>query len=157
MLPILQLGWATCRLQGPASNNGIILCDGCDRGFHQNCLNPHLLTEDSNIYFPNSFLYARFCFLWCKLIHVIIPFVVPDEGLLISAFDCKIYFIELINEFHVTVLFINDSWEVIVSLFQGQWIWTIFHPDTTLFLQKVFPEAAVVGSEPMQKENKLLD
>ncbi|KAM3345577.1 hypothetical protein ACQJBY_020209 [Aegilops geniculata] len=75
---------ATCRLQGPSSNNGIILCHSCDRGFHQNCLNPLLLSKD-----------------------------IPEAGerWLCPACDCKTNCIELINEHQGTNLSINDSWE----------------------------------------------
>ncbi|XP_037408775.1 homeobox protein HOX1A-like [Triticum dicoccoides] len=76
---------ATCRLQGPTSNNGIILCDGaCDRGFHQNCLNPRLLTKD----IPGA-----------------------GERWLCPECDCKMKCIELINELQGTNLSISDSWE----------------------------------------------
>uniref|UniRef100_A0ACD5T8G4 Uncharacterized protein n=1 Tax=Avena sativa TaxID=4498 RepID=A0ACD5T8G4_AVESA len=76
---------ATCSTQDVTSNNDIILCDGvCDRGFHQKCLNPPLLTKD-------------------------IP--VGDEGWLCPACDCKIDCIDIINELQGTDLSINDSWE----------------------------------------------
>ncbi|XP_073356654.1 homeobox protein HAZ1 isoform X1 [Aegilops tauschii subsp. strangulata] len=76
---------ATCSLQEATLNNDIILCDGaCDRGFHQNCLNPPLLTKD----IPEG-----------------------EEGWLCPACDCKIDCIELINELQGTDLDINDSWE----------------------------------------------
>ncbi|VAH09347.1 unnamed protein product [Triticum turgidum subsp. durum] len=76
---------ATCSLQDVTLNNDIILCDGaCDRGFHQNCLNPPLLTKD----IPEG-----------------------EEGWLCPACDCKIDCIELINELQGTDLDINDSWE----------------------------------------------
>ncbi|XP_044445024.1 homeobox protein HOX1A-like [Triticum aestivum] len=76
---------ATCRLQGPTSNNGIILCDGaCDRGFHQNCLNPRLLTKN----IPGA-----------------------GERWLCPECDCKMKCMELINELQGTNLSINDSWE----------------------------------------------
>uniref|UniRef100_A0ACD5U0T3 Uncharacterized protein n=1 Tax=Avena sativa TaxID=4498 RepID=A0ACD5U0T3_AVESA len=76
---------ATCSTQDVTLNNDIILCDGvCDRGFHQKCLNPPLLTKD-------------------------IP--VGDEGWLCPACDCKIDCIDIINELQGTDLSINDSWE----------------------------------------------
>ncbi|CAM0954547.1 unnamed protein product [Alopecurus aequalis] len=74
-----------CNTQEVTLNNDIILCDGaCDRGFHQNCLNPPLLTKD-------------------------IP--AGDEGWLCPACDCKIDCIDIINELHGTNLSIDDSWE----------------------------------------------
>jgi hypothetical protein len=52
-LYISQIFCATCGSKNATLGNDIILCDGaCDRGFHQNCLNPPLRTEDSNIHFP---------------------------------------------------------------------------------------------------------
>ncbi|KAM0862295.1 hypothetical protein ACQ4PT_045357 [Festuca glaucescens] len=76
---------STCSTQDVTLNNDIILCDGvCDRGFHQNCLNPPLLTKD-------------------------IP--AGDEGWLCPACDCKIDCIDIINELQGTDLSIDDSWE----------------------------------------------
>lgn len=76
---------ATCSSQYVTLNNDIILCDGvCDRGFHQKCLNPPLLTKD-------------------------IP--AGDEGWLCPACDCKIDCIDVINELQGTNLSISDSWE----------------------------------------------
>uniref|UniRef100_A0A0A9GE96 Hox1a n=1 Tax=Arundo donax TaxID=35708 RepID=A0A0A9GE96_ARUDO len=76
---------ATCGSKNVTSGNDIILCDGaCDRGFHQNCLNPPLLTKD-------------------------IP--MGDEGWLCPACDCKIDCIDVINELQGSDLSIGDSWE----------------------------------------------
>src|SRR3954464_1180186 len=64
MLSILQIFCATCSLKEDTLDNDIILCDGaCKRGFHQNCLNPPLLTKDSNIYFPIPMLFKVLLFL----------------------------------------------------------------------------------------------
>ncbi|KAK3138249.1 hypothetical protein QOZ80_5AG0366390 [Eleusine coracana subsp. coracana] len=76
---------ATCGSKDVTLNNDIILCDGaCDRGFHQNCLNPPLLAED----IPEG-----------------------DEGWLCPACDCKIDCIDVINELQGSDLSIDDSWE----------------------------------------------
>ncbi|KAL6609650.1 hypothetical protein ACP70R_039619 [Stipagrostis hirtigluma subsp. patula] len=76
---------ATCGSKDVTLGNDIILCDGaCDRGFHQNCLNPPLRTED-------------------------IP--AGDEGWLCPACDCKIDCIDVINELQGSDLSIDDSWE----------------------------------------------
>ncbi|AQK94822.1 homeobox1 [Zea mays] len=76
---------STCGSNDATLGNDIILCDGaCDRGFHQNCLNPPLRTED-------------------------IP--MGDEGWLCPACDCKIDCIDLINELHGSNISIEDSWE----------------------------------------------
>ncbi|XP_062231902.1 homeobox protein HOX1A-like isoform X2 [Phragmites australis] len=76
---------ASCGSKDVTLGNDIILCDGaCDRGFHQNCLNPPLLTED-------------------------IP--MGDEGWLCPACDCKIDCIDVINELQGSDLSIGDSWE----------------------------------------------
>ncbi|XP_066362349.1 homeobox protein HOX1A-like [Miscanthus floridulus] len=76
---------ATCGSKDSTLGNDIILCDGaCDRGFHQNCLNPPLRTED-------------------------IP--MGDEGWLCPACDCKIDCIDLINDLQGSDLSIEDSWE----------------------------------------------
>lgn len=46
---MVQIFCAKCQSKELSTNNDIILCDGvCDRGFHQLCLDPPLLTEDSN-------------------------------------------------------------------------------------------------------------
>jgi len=48
---LLQIFCAKCQTKVLGTNNDIILCDGaCDRGYHQLCLDPPLLTEDSNIW-----------------------------------------------------------------------------------------------------------
>ncbi|TVU20583.1 hypothetical protein EJB05_36797 [Eragrostis curvula] len=76
---------ATCGSKDVTLNNDIILCDGvCDRGFHQNCLTPPLLTED----IPDG-----------------------DEGWLCPACDCKIDCIDVINELQGSDLSVDDSWE----------------------------------------------
>ncbi|KAG2626343.1 hypothetical protein PVAP13_3KG348700 [Panicum virgatum] len=73
---------ATCGSKDVTLGNDIILCDGaCDRGFHQNCLNPPLRTEDR------------------------------DEGWLCPACDCKIDCIDIINELQGSDISIDDSWE----------------------------------------------
>ncbi|KAL6851594.1 hypothetical protein ACP4OV_020158 [Aristida adscensionis] len=76
---------ATCGSKDVTLGNDIILCDGaCDRGFHQNCLNPPLRTED-------------------------IP--AGEEGWLCPACDCKIDCIDVINQHQGSNLSIDDSWE----------------------------------------------
>ncbi|XP_065619319.1 homeobox protein HAT3.1 [Quercus suber] len=76
---------AKCGLKDLSANNDIILCDGaCDRGFHQHCLEPPLLSED-------------------------IP--PDDEGWLCPGCDCKDDCIDTLNEFQGTNLSITDSWE----------------------------------------------
>ncbi|CAL4894459.1 unnamed protein product [Urochloa decumbens] len=76
---------ANCASKDVTLGNDIILCDGaCDRGFHQNCLNPPLRTED----IPEG-----------------------DEGWLCPACDCKIDCIDVINELQGSDLSIDDSWE----------------------------------------------
>ncbi|XP_038970373.1 homeobox protein HOX1A isoform X2 [Phoenix dactylifera] len=76
---------AKCGSKDVSVDNDIILCDGtCDRGFHQKCLNPPLLSEN-------------------------IP--PGDEGWLCPACDCKVDCIDLLNEFQGSVLSIGDSWE----------------------------------------------
>lgn len=45
---LLQIICATCGSKDLSTDNDIILCDGsCDRGFHQKCLSPPLLTHES--------------------------------------------------------------------------------------------------------------
>lgn len=74
-----------CGSKEVSTDNDIILCDGiCERGFHQNCLNPPLLSED-------------------------IP--TGDEGWLCPQCDCKVDCIDLLSEFRGTELSIEDSWE----------------------------------------------
>ncbi|RCV16915.1 hypothetical protein SETIT_3G176600v2 [Setaria italica] len=76
---------ANCGSKDVTLGNDIILCDGaCDRGFHQNCLNPPLRTED----IPEG-----------------------DEGWLCPACDCKIDCIDVINDLQGSDLSIDDSWE----------------------------------------------
>ncbi|ONK64786.1 uncharacterized protein A4U43_C07F29910 [Asparagus officinalis] len=76
---------ATCGSKDLSPDNDIILCDGlCDRGFHQKCLNPPLLSED-------------------------IP--PGDEGWLCPACCCKIDCIKLLNELQGSNLSIKDTWE----------------------------------------------
>ncbi|WVZ55392.1 hypothetical protein U9M48_006056 [Paspalum notatum var. saurae] len=76
---------AICGSKDVTLQNDIILCDGaCDRGFHQNCLNPPLLTED-------------------------IP--PGDEGWLCPACVCKADSIDALNELQGSKLSIHDSWE----------------------------------------------
>lgn len=76
-----------CRSKELSADNDIILCDGiCDRGFHQKCLDPPLLSED-------------------------IP--LGDEGWLCPACDCKVDCIELLNEFQGRNISIDDTWEKI--------------------------------------------
>lgn len=46
----LQIFCAKCGSKDLTIENDIILCDGaCERGFHQFCLDPPLLKEDSNV------------------------------------------------------------------------------------------------------------
>ncbi|KAG2591624.1 hypothetical protein PVAP13_5NG495200 [Panicum virgatum] len=76
---------AICGSKDVTLQNDIILCDGaCDRGFHQNCLKPPLLTED-------------------------IP--PGDEGWLCPACVCKANSIDALNELQGSKLSIHDSWE----------------------------------------------
>ncbi|MCH92133.1 homeobox KN domain protein [Trifolium medium] len=77
---------AKCQTKVLATNNDIILCDGaCDRGYHQLCLDPPLLTED-------------------------IP--PGDESWLCPGCDCKDDCIELVNDLLGTSLSLTDTWEV---------------------------------------------
>ncbi|XP_028767683.1 homeobox protein HAT3.1 [Neltuma alba] len=76
---------AKCRSKDLATGNDIILCDGaCDRGFHQFCLEPPLLSEN----FPPD-----------------------DEGWLCPGCDCKDDCFDLLNDSFGTSLSICDSWE----------------------------------------------
>ncbi|PUZ54807.1 hypothetical protein GQ55_5G160700 [Panicum hallii var. hallii] len=76
---------AICGSKDVTLQNDIILCDGaCDRGFHQNCLKPPLLTED-------------------------IP--PGDEGWLCPACVCKADSVDALNELQGNKLSIHDSWE----------------------------------------------
>ncbi|XP_076953905.1 pathogenesis-related homeodomain protein-like [Bidens hawaiensis] len=76
---------AKCRKIEVSLDNDIILCDGgCERGFHQFCLDPPLLKEQ----------------------------VPPgDEGWLCPACDCKADCIGLLNDSLGTQLAIEDCWE----------------------------------------------
>ncbi|KAK8918448.1 Homeobox protein HOX1A [Platanthera zijinensis] len=74
-----------CGSKEVSTENDIILCDGvCERGFHQNCLNPPLLSED----IPSG-----------------------DEGWLCPECDCKLESIDLLNEFLEKDISFEDSWE----------------------------------------------
>ncbi|QHO35935.1 Homeobox protein [Arachis hypogaea] len=76
---------AKCSSKELSTNNDIILCDGaCERGFHQLCVDPPLLTEN-------------------------IP--PGDEGWLCPGCDCKDDCIELVNDSLGTRLSLEDSWE----------------------------------------------
>lgn len=76
---------AKCQTKVLGTDNDIILCDGaCDRGFHQLCLDPPLLTED-------------------------IP--PGDEGWLCPGCDCKDDCIELVNDLLGTNLSLTNTWE----------------------------------------------
>ncbi|KAJ6843279.1 homeobox protein HOX1A-like [Iris pallida] len=76
---------AKCGLIDVSADNDIILCDGiCDRGFHQKCLNPPLLSAD----IPDG-----------------------DEGWLCPACDCKVDCLDLMNESHGSDISIEDTWE----------------------------------------------
>jgi hypothetical protein len=116
---MLQIFCAICASKNVTLNNDIILCDGvCDRGFHQNCLDPPLRTEDSNIQFLYFLIFI--VNIVCASTHEEHSFVVPegDEGWLCPACDCKIDCIDVINELQGSDLSINDSWEVIVYRLQ---------------------------------------
>lgn len=74
-----------CQTKELSTDNDIILCDGaCDRGFHQHCLDPPLLTED-------------------------IP--PGDEGWLCPGCDCKDDCVDLLNDSLGTRLSLSDTWE----------------------------------------------
>ncbi|TQE01284.1 hypothetical protein C1H46_013100 [Malus baccata] len=76
---------AKCGSKDVSLQNDIILCDGaCDRGFHQFCLEPPLLSED-------------------------IP--PDDEGWLCPGCDCKVDCFDLLNDSQGTDLSVADSWE----------------------------------------------
>ncbi|KAG0468546.1 hypothetical protein HPP92_017874 [Vanilla planifolia] len=74
-----------CGLEEVSADNDIILCDGiCQRGFHQKCLNPPLLSE----YIPAG-----------------------DDDWLCPQCDCKADCIDLLSELGGMDLSIEDSWE----------------------------------------------
>ncbi|CAA7036625.1 unnamed protein product [Microthlaspi erraticum] len=76
---------AKCGSEDLSVDNDIILCDGfCDRGFHQNCVEPPLRKED-------------------------IP--PDDESWLCPACDCKDDSFVLLNDSLGTKLSVSDSWE----------------------------------------------
>uniref|UniRef100_A0A803MFT9 Pathogenesis-related homeodomain protein n=1 Tax=Chenopodium quinoa TaxID=63459 RepID=A0A803MFT9_CHEQI len=76
---------AKCASKDLSPGNDIILCDGiCERGFHQYCLDPPLLTEE-------------------------IP--PGDEGWLCPACDCKLDCVDLLNDSQGTRLAIENKWE----------------------------------------------
>lgn len=74
---------AKCQSDNLTTNNDIILCDGvCERGFHQLCLQPPLIT---------------------------VP--LGDDGWLCPGCDCKVDCFDLLNESQGTDLSIEDNWE----------------------------------------------
>uniref|UniRef100_A0A1J3DFP0 Homeobox protein HAT3.1 n=1 Tax=Noccaea caerulescens TaxID=107243 RepID=A0A1J3DFP0_NOCCA len=76
---------AKCGSEDLSVDNDIILCDGfCDRGFHQNCVEPPLRKED-------------------------IP--PDDESWLCPGCDCKDDSFVLLNDSLGTKLSVSDSWE----------------------------------------------
>ncbi|KAK7269897.1 hypothetical protein RIF29_22692 [Crotalaria pallida] len=76
---------AKCQSKELSLDNDIILCDGvCDRGFHQFCLDPPLLTEN----IPSG-----------------------DEGWLCPGCDCKDDCMDLVNDSLGTRLTLTDTWE----------------------------------------------
>ncbi|KAE9618675.1 putative transcription factor homeobox-WOX family [Lupinus albus] len=76
---------AKCQSKELSMDNDIILCDGaCDRGFHQLCLDPPLLTEN----IPSG-----------------------DEGWLCPGCNCKDDCIDLVNDSLGTRLTLSDTWE----------------------------------------------
>lgn len=80
---------AKCGSKDLVLDNDIILCDGaCDRGFHQNCLEPPL--ETANI--PPE-----------------------DEGWLCPECDCKLDCFDLVNDYFGTTFELGDSWEKVFA------------------------------------------
>ncbi|XP_019428114.1 PREDICTED: homeobox protein HAT3.1 isoform X1 [Lupinus angustifolius] len=76
---------AKCQSKELSMDNDIILCDGaCDRGFHQLCLDPPLLTEN----IPSG-----------------------DEGWLCPGCNCKDDCLDLVNDSLGTRLALSDTWE----------------------------------------------
>ncbi|CAL0300356.1 unnamed protein product [Lupinus luteus] len=76
---------AKCQSKELSMDNDIILCDGaCDRGFHQLCLDPPLLTEN----IPSG-----------------------DEGWLCPGCNCKDDCMDLVNDSLGTRLTLSDTWE----------------------------------------------
>ncbi|XP_057839968.1 pathogenesis-related homeodomain protein isoform X1 [Cryptomeria japonica] len=80
---------AKCKTQDTFPDNDIILCDGaCNRGFHQNCLDPPLATEN-------------------------IP--PGDQGWLCKVCECKLEALEAINAHLGTQFTVENSWEEIFA------------------------------------------
>ncbi|CAM6090784.1 unnamed protein product [Calypogeia fissa] len=80
---------AKCKSQETFTDNDIILCDGaCDRGFHQNCVDPPLATAD-------------------------IP--PGDEGWLCPVCESKVECLNYMNDFLGTDYQVGDQWEKIFA------------------------------------------
>lgn len=80
---------AKCKSQETFTDNDIILCDGaCDRGFHQDCVDPPLATAD-------------------------IP--PGDEGWLCPVCESKVECLNYINDFLGTDYQVEDAWEKVFA------------------------------------------